>query len=138
MFQKILQGGGGSGNVKDIKWILKDGELESGYSFRQMTNNISQITKRNGYYEFALHSYGSGVGIDIINSGYKYVFVDVLREIEGIECFFNVTGYYIENIVLSFKKRLIIGYDISNLNNIIPNISGGLSTAYLYNLWLEK
>ena len=138
MFQKILQGGGGSGNVKDIKWILKDGELESGYSLKQLSNNLVQITKRNGYYEFYFHPYGSGVGIDIINSGYKYVFVDVLLATKGVECFFNVTGYYKENIILTFEKRLIIGYDISNLNNITPNISGGSSTAYLYNLWLEK
>ena len=140
MFQKMLQGGGGSGgNVKDIKWILKDGELESGYSFKQMNNdNTTQITKKNGYYEFVLHSYGSGAGIDVINSGYKYVFVDVLNQFEGYECFFNVTGYYKENITITAKKRIIIGYDISNLNNIIPNISGGSITAYLYNMWLEK
>ena len=102
MFQKMLQGGSGSGsgNVKDIKWILKDGELESGYSLKQMNNNITQITKENGYYKIGLNSYGSGAGIDIINSGYKYVFVDVLNQLEGYECFFNVTGYYKENITI--------------------------------------
>ena len=139
MFQKMLQGGsGGSGNVKDIKWILKDGELESGYSLKQMNANTTQITKENGYYKIGLHSYGSGAGIDIINSGYKYVFVDVLNQIEGYECFFNVTGYYIENITITAKQRILIGYDISNLNNITPNVSGGSTTVYLYNLWLEK
>ena len=140
MFQKMLQGGSGSGsgNVKDIKWILKDGELESGYSLKQMTNNITQITKENGYYKIGLHPYGSGAGIDIINSGYKYVFVDVLNQLEDYDCFFNVTGYYKENITIAPKRRILIGYDISNLNNITPNVSGGSTTVYLYNLWLEK
>ena len=139
MFQKMLQGGSGSGgNVKDIKWILKDGELESGYSFKQMNENTTQITKKNGYYEFVLHSWASGAGIDVINSGYKYAIIDVLRHTEGNQCFFNVSGYYKENIVIEFDKRIIIGYDISNLNNITPNIAGGSNTVYLYNMWLEK
>lgn len=142
MFQKMLQSGGGSGNVKDIKWILKDGELESGYSFRQMNNNIAQITKENGYYKIGLHQYGSGAGIDVINSGYKYVFVDVLRQnMSGSDCYFGINGYNTEEkITLPINQRCIIGYDISNLNNITPNIFGWGNNynVYLYNLWLEK
>lgn len=141
MFQKMLQGGGG-GDIKDIKWILKDGELESGYSFRQMTGSITQITKRNGYYELVSHVHGSGAGIDIINSGYKYVFVDVLRQTaNGTECFFSHNGYNSEKkIILAPNSRYIIAYNISNLNNITPTIFGwqNSNTVYLYNLWLEK
>ena len=142
MFQKMLQGGNEGGNVRDVKWIIKDGELESGYSFRQMAGSASLITKRNGYYELVSHVYGSGAGIDIINSGYKYVFVDVLRQTaNGNTCFFDPNGYNTgKQIILAPNSRYIIACDISNSNNIVPTILGWQDsyTVYLYNLWMEK
>ena len=142
MFQKMLQGGLQGGNTKDIKWILKDGELESGYSFRQLTGSASLITKRDGYYEIVSHVYGSGAGIDIINSEYKYIFVDVLRQTaNGSYCFFDPNGYNTgKQIILAPNSRYTIAYNISNLNNITPTILGwqDTNTVYLYNLWLEK